>query len=172
MQSQNRVGLSFTWDVHLPACKVAYDFWTVPCLMRQSFYRSFGVHGHAQKWYQWRKAIYFQPVGSGLPQILASQTGKSTGVTGKADWKGFPDKWFNGSYSAPAGPYCNRFLGGLAGPFCVVHHHKTHMGMVQVHTLNVVNNTGCVRQKVLMSFCVLHSCKCQTDVGHQLCQCG
>lgn len=41
VQSQNRLGVSFTEGVHLPACKVACDFWTVPCLMRQSFYRSF-----------------------------------------------------------------------------------------------------------------------------------
>lgn len=43
--------------------------------------------------------------------ITLSQTGKSTRATGRADWKGFTDKWCNGSYSAPAGPYCNRFLG-------------------------------------------------------------
>lgn len=34
VQSQNRVGVSFTGGVHLPAHKVVCDFWTVPCLMR------------------------------------------------------------------------------------------------------------------------------------------
>lgn len=49
VQSQNRVGVSFTGGVHLPACKVACDH---VLLDEQSFYRSFGVRGHPLEWYQ------------------------------------------------------------------------------------------------------------------------